>query len=288
MTQGLYDFNADVVNTVSFGLLDFRAELSESEQAQKRYSKAMEEGGASARMLKMSAEAASGELDKNSAEYLKASNYLKNLTEGDLEGMAEVIGVTTKELKKLQEQAPKSQAEFMAELAKREGKSPVTSEDSPAAAAAKKAGARKKEPPVVAVNKLSAAQKKAVSQQVATQLGPEVKEMSVSMFEKMATQSTEFFEGMTSTSNFFWQDNLPTLASESFAMMAEDFRAKMTDITSPTAGLVPLVAGEEGAEGGAGGLGGASIGPDGSLLIKFMVPRSALDASKRMTKAYTE
>jgi hypothetical protein len=153
----------------------------------------------------------------------------------------------------------------------------------PAAEAAKKQKPKEKAPPVVTVTKLSPAQRAAVAKNVATELSPEVAELGAGLFEQMSTQSGEFFTSMMETSNFFWKESLPTLATEAFASVVKSFDKKLTDIAGPMAGMMPLAE-----AGGEGGMGGVGVGPDGSILVKFMIPRDAIDKSKRQTASQVE
>lgn len=165
-----------------------------------------------------------------------------------------------------------------------------------------------KPPPVVTVEDLSDEQKRAVTQQVAETLAPEMRETAQTLFQQMAQQSTSYFEQATKTSQWFWQTHLPEststfwtrtlpqIAEQSWGRVASDLGERLGLV--PTA--VPLAAAPGPAEGRTGRAdvgragrfatttGSPTVSPDGSIRIQVMIPRNAIDTSNAVSAGYTE
>ena len=280
ITQGVMDFEANVLNTLSFGLLDFRAEISASEDAQNQWRKAVESNADWATNMK---KVVTGDVKADTLEFQKAAFMLKDRTAEELKGyaveMAKAGGIKEGDaMKKLLT----IQAGF-------DQKKMDAARGTPsAAAAASQAGVSATvataQGPAVAT--LSAAQKKEVTTKIATKLEPEVTSMSQTMFEKMGTQSDEFYEAFKKTTTGFWQEAMPRIAAESWTAVALSFDKKMKAMDTA---MMPLgAAGGTGGAAGGGGMGGVQMAPDGSIIIKFILPRNVLDKSNRQTAALSE
>jgi len=142
----------------------------------------------------------------------------------------------------------------------------------------------------VVLPQLSPEQSKAVSIQMATNLGPEVKGMASGLFDGMAKQSTEYNAAQLQAGVAYWAD------------MVKSGKAAWNDLTKQfqqsMGGTSMIALTPEGQAGGDKGKGkgkgkgkqgpsmgvGASVGPDGSIHINFSIPRNLLDKSNRQTK----
>lgn len=308
---------ANHVHLMSAGLLDWRVGLEGAAEAQKLYTYQLEKGGEAEReRMEMIQKAAKGE-EISRAEYAKAALNLKtfNLSAAELEGMAEALGVTTKSLEKLWgtnlETAEHQKA--LGEWRRKRGiVAPAVREKGPlgtgaAAAAARERyttgvassadtrarKAKKAKPlPTVTIPRLTPQMKQAAAMQVAEKLEPEVAQIANTMFEQLSAQGTEYYENLTSVSQVFWMDTLPKMAELAWDGIAVEFEKKLDRIAGPA--MMPIAFGEEGAgpTGGAGpgSIGGmaAAVGPDGSITVKMMIPRDAIDASNRTASQYTD
>lgn len=300
LAQAGLDNFANQLKIASFGLVDFRTSIGDAEATQSEWTRAMREGGdLAARLRDVQATAMkvqNKEIDESTEEYQKLAQFLKGYSEEDLKGMSEAIGIGFRDLMAIQQKAVSTQ-EFL-KMGKPEetvpGKSLAAKKSSIAAEAAEtKRSERKKEeePKVVTVTKLTPEEKQAVAMQVSDKLAPEVEGMSRSMFEQLSGQGTEYYENLTMVTKTFWAETMTKMAGESWDKVTKDFTKKLDKIAGPA--MMPIAFGEEGqgpAGRGPGGIGGigTSIGQDGSITIRLMLPRDAIDASNRMAAQHTE
>lgn len=307
LTQLGFDTFSDHLKIASFGLIDFREGMSDAEQSVKALSGASE---GVKKGLKVVADGLAKGVDESSVEFKRAAFMLASASDEDIKAYAEktakMAGITKQEaeirLKAMRDLRISSDEVLKANQAvaaqtgwkSTQGLSPQTAEKKmgpvAAAMAPKKKTEKEKALSVATIPPLTPAQRKAVSQRVATKLAPEVAAMSQTMFEKMSDQSTEFFANMTGANNAFWTDTLPKLAGASYDKMIKSFDTKLKKLRGPE--FTPIEFDKEGTAGGAKGETGpggmaASISPDGSIMIKMMLPRDAIDASERAAKSYT-
>jgi hypothetical protein len=287
LAQGILDFEASAVHKLSLGFIDLRAKFSDSSNAVGQFNKSLKDGTGWADRLK---KVASGDLNSNTLDFQIAGATLEGRKQDELKGFAAAMaksggmtedvalerllaiqkGFDKDKLKNLR--APQGPAAATAEnIAAQAGKPTAATVDTP-------------QGPVTAT--LSPAQKKVITEKITTKLGPEVAGMGKSLFEKMGMQSDEFFNAFKATTVGFWQDVMPKMALDGWGTVFVSMDKKLKAMNGNM--MVPM-SGPNGSSGsGVGGMGGVEMSPDGSLLIKFMLPRDMLDRSNRQTAGYTE
>jgi len=89
-------------------------------------------------------------------------------------------------------------------------------------------------PPVVTVEALTDEQKRAVTQQVAETLAPEMRETAQTLFQQMAQQSTSYFEQSTQASQWFWTTHMPESTADMWTQISEGFGQHYQALTDST------------------------------------------------------
>jgi hypothetical protein len=305
---GLDDFTEGLINS-SAKLLGLEHAMDAEETARVGFVKAMEGNTEAAQRVRRVFEnvqkAATGQIAEGSAEMGQAIRFLKGAKQEDLRAYAERIKEATGQsveetmsrLTALQQQTASTPPAARNAGGRGAGTQAAAKGPTGAPGATTAPTGAPREKPVVTVTKLTAEQKAAVSQQVATDLAPEVKGMATNLFGQMAQQSQEYHEGVLKASEYLWRQYMPERVNEAWMQVT-------TALTDQIA-LMPMTAGQpvvtapraqpeararrpEPQRGRAQQPGRARIGPDGSISVNVIIPRDALDQSALHASAYTE
>jgi hypothetical protein len=287
-------------------LLGFKGAVSDAEAAQGALNNKSE---GVAKAIRQVTEGITSDYEKDSFKHMVAVRQLQGMREEDLRAYAKKVASTGKldeeeamqRLKQLQSEKVDN-AKFMEARREALGEAakPVKKKDEAAGARKRKAVVDAGEP---AVSKMTPEERVAMTQQIATELSPKMLELAGPLFERMSTQSGEYYQNidqaaathyttMTDLARSFWEAQLPAMAIDAWNRVGAAFEQRLgVPTTMPMPGGTARAGGALGARPGAGAIprtGGATVMPDGTIRLNVMIPRDALEQSNTQSAGYAE